>query len=114
LKVERDATLTCSSCGIEGAHELLYLSRHLCASRCAICGYTQVYSDHIYTAYARDLADRTSRLPAKVAGEMFHPMEVAKWPFKALGKPLGLFREVTQVTDFEHSRRSTAPPRQAR
>lgn len=114
MKVERDATLTCSSCGIEGTHELLYLSSHLCASRCGNCGYTQVYSDHIYTEYARDLADRTSRLPAKFAGEMLHPAEVVKWPFKALGKPFGLFKEVTQVTNFEHSRRSTTTPRQPR
>jgi hypothetical protein len=33
LKVERDAILTCSTCGVDGPHELLYLAEHLCASR---------------------------------------------------------------------------------
>ncbi len=42
MKVERDAILTCSACGVEGSHELLYLSEHLCASRCVNCGATHV------------------------------------------------------------------------
>lgn len=110
MKVENDAVLTCSNCGIEGPHELLYLSEHLCASRCANCGKTQVYSGHIYAEYARDLAERTTRLPTRFAGEVLrHPTELVKWPFKMLGKPLGLLREVTQITTFERGRRSRAP-----
>ena len=111
MKVEKDAILTCSDCGVEGPHELLYLSEHLCASRCVNCGATHVYSGHIYAEYARDLAERTALLPGKVAGEMLHPTEVVKWPFKALRKPFGLIREVSQVTSFEQSRRSPAPGR---
>jgi hypothetical protein len=114
LKVERDAILTCSACGLEGPHELLYLSEHLCASRCVNCGTTRVYSSHIYAEYARDLAERTSRLPGRFAGEMLHPTEVMKWPVKALRKPFGLIREVGQVTTFEQSRRSPAPGRRIR
>lgn len=110
MKVEDDAVLTCSNCGIEGPHELLYLSEHLCASRCANCGKTQVYSGHIYAEYARDLAERTSRLPTRLAGEVLrHPTALVKLPFKVLGKPFGLIREVTEVTAFERGRR-TRPP----
>ena len=110
MKVETDAILTCSACGVEGPHELVYLSEHLCASRCVNCGKTQVYSSHIYTEYARDLAARTVQIPGRVAGEVFHrSAEVAKWPFKALRKPFGLLREVSQITTFERSRRSSTP-----
>jgi hypothetical protein len=114
VKVEKDAILTCSECGVEGSHELLYLSEHLCASRCINCGATHVYSGHIYAEYARDLAERTSRLPGRFAGEMLHPTEVVKWPFKALRKPFGLLREVSQVTIFERSRHSPIPGRRIR
>lgn len=38
---------------------------------------------------------------------MLHPTEVVKWPFKALGKPLGVMREVNQVTAFKHARYNT-------
>ena len=65
----------------------------------------QVYSDHIYSEYARDLAERTTHLPVRVAGDMLrHPTQIVKWPFKALRKPFGLLREVNQVTAFEQSR----------
>jgi hypothetical protein len=45
---------------------------------------------------------------------MLHPTEVVKWPFKALRKPFGLLREVSQVTTFEQSRHSPAPGRRIR
>lgn len=110
MKVESDAILTCSNCGIEGYHELLYLSEHLCASRCANCGKTHVYSGHIYTEYARDLAERTSAFPLKLAGDVLrHPTTLAEWPLKAVRKPFNLLKEVTQVTGFERSRRIRAP-----
>ena len=111
MKVDRDAILTCSVCGVEGPHELLYLSEHLCASRCVNCGTPQVYSDHIYSEYARDLAERTTHLPVRVAGDMLrHPTQIVKWPFKALRKPFGLLREVNQVTAFEQSRNRAPTP----
>jgi hypothetical protein len=111
LKVERDAILTCSVCGVEGPHELLYLSEHLCASRCVNCGATSVYSEHIYSEYARDLAERTTHLPARVAGDALrHPTQIVMWPIKALRKPFGLLREVTQVTAFEQSRNKAPTP----
>jgi hypothetical protein len=110
LKVDKDAILTCSECGAEGLHELLYLSEHLCASGCINGGATHVFSGHIYAEYAKDLAERTSRLPGRFAGKMFHPTEVVKWPSKALG----LIKEVGQVTTFEQSRRSPAPGRRIR
>ncbi len=112
MKVERHAILTCSACGVEGQHELLYLSKHLSASRCANCGETQIYSGDIYAEYARDLAERTGRLPVRFFGEaLHHPVGLASWPFKALRKPYGLLREIVQVSDFEHSRRRRTPAR---
>lgn len=111
MKVERDAILTCSTCGVEGSHELLYLSEHLRASRCINCGRTQTYSGHIYVEYAKDLAGRTSRLPVKFAREAFRlPAGVMGWPFKAIRKPLRLLKEVNQVTSFERSRRRPPTP----
>jgi len=111
MKVERDAILTCSACGVEGQHELLYLSEHLCASRCTNCGKTQIYSGHIYVEYARDLAERTSHLPGRLVGNTLrHPTELVKLPFKAVRKPFGLLREVSQVTAFEQSRRRSPAP----
>ncbi len=109
MKVETDAILTCSACGVEGPHELLYLSDHLCASRCGSCGKTRVYSGHIYAEYARDLAERTGRLPMRFAEDVIRrPITLASWPVKALKKPFGLMREVGQVTSFERGRRSPA------
>ena len=107
MKVERDAILTCSACGVEGPHELLYLSEHLRASRCSNCGKTQVYSGHIYVEYARDLADRTSHLPGRfVRDALRHPTELVKLPFKALRKPFRVLGEVGQVTAFRQGRKA--------
>lgn len=102
MNVENDALLTCSTCGVEGPHRLLYLSRHLRASECANCGATGAYSSHIYTEYAEDLAGRMVRLPLKLAGEATRsPATVLLWPAKAICKPFGLAREVSQVAAFE-------------
>jgi predicted RNA-binding Zn-ribbon protein involved in translation (DUF1610 family) len=105
LKIEKDAILTCSTCGTEGPHELLYLSEHLSASRCPSCGSTQVYSGHIYSEYARDLAERFVRLPGRFLDDAFHhPVRVVGWPLKAIFKPYGLLREFDQVSSFERNR----------
>lgn len=102
VKVETDAILVCSSCGVEGEHELLYLSDHLRASRCGNCGANRHFSSHFYAEYARDVAERTVRLPGKFVGDVFKgPSWVVTWPVKALRKPFSLLREVTQVTAFE-------------
>jgi hypothetical protein len=116
MKLEADAILTCTACGFEGSHELLYLSDHLCASRCAHCGKTRTYSGHIYSEYARDLADRTAHLPLRLAGEALRrPFGVFGWPTKALRKPLGLLSEIARVNSFEKRshgpRPRTEPPR---
>ncbi len=112
MKVERDAILTCSACGIEGPHELLYLSEHLSASRCVSCGKTQVYSGEIYSQYARDLIERAGRLPRKFVKEAIkHPTRVIARPFKALRKPYTLIKEVDQVTTFHQGSRSPTPGR---
>ena len=108
MKVVKDAILTCSACGVEAEHELLYLSEHLCASRCTSCGETKVYSGHIYAEYLRDVFERTSKLPGRFAGEALRrPMGLAKWPLKAIRKPFHLLREASQLTSFERSRRSS-------
>ena len=106
MNVYRDAVLTCSTCGVEGEHELLYLAERLTASRCANCGKTQVYSGHIYTEYALDLAGRTRNYAGKMAGTVLRgPAEIFRLPFKAIGKPFGLLRELNQVASFERGRR---------
>lgn len=90
---------------MEGPHELLYLSEHLSASRCPNCGNTQVYSGHIYSEYARDLAERVTRLPGKFIDDALrHPVRVVGWPLKAIFKPYGLLREFDQVSSFERNR----------
>ena len=110
MKLDREAVLTCSACGVEGPHELLYLSEHLCASRCVNCARTQVFTGHIYADYARDLAGRTAGLTGRFVGDVVkRPTEVFRYPFKAVGKPFQLLREVTQVTDFGRRRRSRTP-----
>ena len=68
MKVERDVVLACSACGVEGAHELLYLSGRLAASRCATCGTRLVVSAHPLADYAEDVAARAARLPRRVRG----------------------------------------------
>lgn len=112
MKIEKDAILTCSACGTEGPHELLYLSEHLSASRCPNCGSTQVYSGHIYSEYARDLAERVTRLPGRFLNDVRYPFRIAGWPVKAIFKPYGLLREFDQVTSFERNRPSGKPERE--
>jgi hypothetical protein len=112
VKIEPDAVLTCTACGVEGPHELLYLSDRVRASRCASCGKTRTYSGHIYSEYARDLVERTTHLPARLASEALHrPLAVFWWPTKALLKPLGLLREVSRLNTFEKA--SHPPPPRA-
>lgn len=111
MKVENDAILTCTVCGVEGPHELLYLSEHMCASRCANCGHAVVYSHNLYADYARDLADRTSRLPISLASKVFRaPVDILRWPFKVARKPFGLLKELNYVSVLERGpRRPRAP-----
>lgn len=98
MKIEHDAILTCAACGVEGPHELLYLSEHMRASRCTNCGFTAVYSENLYADYARDLAQRTSRFPINLASQAFRrPTAVLGWPVKAVRKPLELLKEVNYV-----------------
>lgn len=105
MKLEKAAILTCSTCGVEGDHELLYLSERLGASRCINCGKTQVYSGHIYTEYARDMVKRTLHLPGKLTGEAIKtPTKIVAWPFKAVRKPFCLLKEMNQVANLERSR----------
>ena len=109
MKVNQDAILTCLTCGVDGPHELLYLSKHLRASRCANCGVTQVYSGHIYVEYAKDLAGRTVWLPLRLAEDVVRrPTSLLGLPIKALRKPAGLLSEVNLVAAFERDRRSSA------
>lgn len=112
MKVEQDAILTCAACGVEGPHELLYLSEHLRGSRCVNCRYAAVYSDHLYADYARDLMDRTTHLPQSLAKEAFKkPTDVFSWPFKAALKPFGLLKELGYVTVLERGPRGSKAPR---
>ncbi|AHY46933.1 Hypothetical Protein RradSPS_1650 [Rubrobacter radiotolerans] len=102
MKLEYDAILTCSRCGVEGPHELLYLTGHLAASRCQNCGENLIYSEHLYEDYVRDVAERTGHLPEKLASDAFRrPLSLALWPLKAAGKPLLLAREVVTLSRFQ-------------
>ena len=106
MKLEGEAILTCSYCGVEGPHELLYLSEHLSASRCANCGATQVFSHHLYADYTRDLAERAVQLPLMLTKDAVRrPFKLLNLPLKAVRKPFGLLREVALVTAFERGRR---------
>lgn len=106
MKVQTDAILVCSSCGVECEHELLYLSDHLRASRCGNCGATLRFSEHVYAEYAWDVAGRTARLPRKFVDDVFKgPSWIVAWPVKALCQPFSLLREISQVTAFERRRR---------
>ena len=106
MKLEGEAILTCSYCGVEGPHELLYLSEHLSASRCTNCEATQVFSRHLYTDYTRDLAERAARLPLVLTKDAVRrPIRLLNLPLKAVRKPFGLLREVALVTAFERGRR---------
>jgi hypothetical protein len=88
LKVETDAILVCSSCGVEGEHELL------------------CFSEHVYAEYAWDVAGRTARLPRRFVGDVFRsPSWIVTYPVRALRKPFSLFREISQVAAFERKRR---------
>lgn len=113
MKVENEAILTCPNCRVEGRHELLYLSNRVRASRCDNCGFTQMFSGRIYAEYARDVTDRATSLPRRLAGQAIrHPFGVFGWPAKALLKPFGLLNEVGKVTGFErNSHRRPPSPR---
>jgi hypothetical protein len=105
MKVEKDAVLTCTVCGVEGPHRLIYLSNHLYGSECETCGAARVYSSsgHLYAAYTVDLAQRSARLPLGLARRAFErPTGILKWPIKGIQKPFGILNEVTQVVAFEY------------
>ncbi|CAN5905971.1 hypothetical protein BH23ACT11_BH23ACT11_00120 [soil metagenome] len=107
MKVEQDAILTCANCGMEGPHELLYLSEHMRGSRCQNCRYAAIYSDHLYADYAWDLMERTTHLPQSLASRAFRrPTAVFSWPLKAARKPFGLVKEFGYVTVLERGVRS--------
>jgi hypothetical protein len=98
MKVGPYAILACSTCGVEGAHELPYLSGHLCASQCAKCGVTRHYSGSIYGDYAESLAERIAWLPLGLAkGTVSRPARLLRLPVKAVRKSFGLLKEVNQV-----------------
>lgn len=108
MKIEDDAILTCSACTSEGPHELLYLSKHLAASRCLTCDETRVYSEHLYEDYVRDVMERTGHLPEKLALEAFKsPLSLAFWPIKAAHKPLAMAREFNRLSGFDKDSHGT-------
>ena len=116
MKVERDVILTCTRCGVEGSHELLYLSGLIRASRCGNCAYRRVYSGSLYASYARDVVQRGARLPVALVGRAIHdPLELFSWPVKGVRKPIKLLGELNQVARFEPQFRCGFPlPRHSR
>ncbi len=102
MKIETDAVLVCTTCGVEGAHGLLYLSDHVRASRCENCGEVRRFTGRLYANYARDVAERGIRLPCSLARRVLdNPLEVLGWPIKVARKPFGILRELDQVARFE-------------
>jgi hypothetical protein len=102
VKIEPDAVLVCTTCGVEGSHTLLYLSDHVRASRCENCEAVRRFTDQLYADYARDVAERGLRLPCALAGRVLgNPLEVIGWPIKIVKKPLGLLRELDQVATLD-------------
>ena len=98
MKIEPDAELVCGACGVEGPHELLYLSDHVRSSQCGNCGAVRMFTSRLYTDYARDVAQRGLRLPCNLAGRVLkNPLEVLGWPAKGVKKPFVLLRELDQV-----------------
>lgn len=102
VKIEPDAVLVCSACGVEGQHSLLYLQDHMRASQCGTCGAVRMFTGRLYADYARDVADRGFHLPCNLAGRALrNPLEVFGWPFKGVKKPLELLREFGQVATLD-------------
>ena len=98
MKIISDAVLVCTTCGAEGAHELLYLSDRVRASQCTNCGSARMFTNHLYAEYAKDVAQRGFRLPFGLAERArSNPREVLGWPLKGVKKPFGLLREFGQV-----------------
>ena len=61
------AVLTCSSCGVETDHELLYAGRLLHSTRCTECGHVVRHEQReLYTAYLRDLEQRLACKPLRL------------------------------------------------
>jgi hypothetical protein len=112
VKIEPDAVLVCSACGVEGQHSLLYLQDHMRASQCGNCGAVQMFTGRLYADYARDVAQRGFRLPWSLAGRALrNPFEVLGWPFKGVKKPLGLLRELDQVATLDRTYRHASSRR---
>ena len=112
MKIEPDAVLVCSTCGVEGQHRLLYLQDHMRASQCENCGAVQMFTGRLYADYARDVAERGFRLPCNLAGRALrNPLEVFGWPFKGMKKPFGLLRELDQVATLDRIYRRGASGR---
>ena len=106
MEVEREAILTCTVCGVDSSHILLYLSNRLRASQCRHCGATQVYSRHTYADYARDVAERSVRLVCNSARRALRiSLETLQWPVKGVYKPFGLLGELGQVVQLERRSR---------
>lgn len=101
MNVAREVVLTCSVCGTEGPHELLYLSGDVAASRCATCGTTLAFLPDLRMCYAGDIAVRAARLPRRFVGEAAtRPLRLLLWPAKALRKPFRLLREMEEIAAF--------------
>jgi hypothetical protein len=110
VKIEPDAVLVCTTCGVEGSHRLLYLSDHLRASQCENCGAVRMFTAWLYADYARDVAERGLRLPCSLAGRaLTNPLEVFGWPVRGVKKPFELLREFDQVAKLDRIYRHGSP-----
>lgn len=91
------AKLTCTTCGEETRHELLYAGRLLVVTRCTQCG-TAIERD-VRRRYLADLRQRVVSKPARMLRRFRkHPVGfTSSLPRTTIRKPLELLEEVRLV-----------------
>lgn len=90
------ATLTCSRCHQEAAHDLRYAGRLLAEIRCHNCGYTTRRDPSVLrTAYAEDVKQRVVTKPGRMLRRFTkHPVSYTLGvPGSLLAKPKRLIDE---------------------
>lgn len=88
-----DASLTCSSCGLETDHELVYVGRLLHSTTCTSCGFVVRHEQRdLMGAYLRDLEHRLLTKPARLA------RQAARQPGRfAASLPAGVLRQPHKI-----------------
>jgi predicted RNA-binding Zn-ribbon protein involved in translation (DUF1610 family) len=94
------ATLTCTSCGKEVAHELRYAGRLLVSTTCSDCGYVLRHEErHLLVAYVHDLEQRLSSKPRRMLTRAARdPVAfTCSLPAAVVAKPLRMLQELKEL-----------------